>query len=342
MLWNKILLITMIQIAAEFVLARLLIPYFRRLKTGKFDFYIGDRFKSDGSSPKFGGVIMAAALITGVFPALTAVISVLGIDNSAGRRIISSVVFSLLLMTIGIYEDYVKERTGRKLGIKMRYKAAAEMLLCLCWLAVMNIQGDKTTAVLLPFRLGYIEFGVLYIPVMTVLMTCAVNAVKIHDCFSGDTDGSCPGLCCMTSAVFALCIAVCCQITDNPYGEIYAYCIAGAAVGFLIWGLSPAKIFIGESGSLLLGGLIASLTLISGLHLIFVLAGLAFVVDGVCSLIQYLVYRKNKKLILKGSSLHSHLAVKGWSDYKIIGMFLLITAAGGAAAIAFAIYSTKL
>lgn len=343
MLWNRMLIILAVEIFAGFMLGKILIPLFRKLKTGKFDLYIGDRFKKDGSEPKFGGIIIALSMGIGLFLGISVLVSSYQIgDGGSGGRLGAAYVYCLLLMAIGIAEDYAKDRRKAILGFKLRHKVAAQLMLSIGFLLILYLQGDGTTEVLMPFRLGYMDFGYLYYPLMGIMLTVAVNCVKLHDCFGGDTSSGCDGLCATTCLVFSLIVAVCCNVTSNSEGQLYAYCIAGTCAGILIWGLSPSKVFIGESGSLFLGGAVASMVIISKLHFLFLLAGLGFIVDGACSLIQYAVYKKSKKLIFKGNSLHAHFKAKGWSDYKVIALFSFITLIGGVGAVAFSVYSTKL
>ncbi len=343
MLWNKILLVLLIEIVVSFAMGRVLIPYFRKLKTGKLELYVGDRFQKDEqNTPKFGGIIILLVLIIAIALGLGVVLqsSQLG-DFNYSSRVLTGVIFSGLLMIVGTFEDFTKDCKSKAVGFKLRHKVFIEFLLSLALLISLYLQGDNTQEVLLPFGLGYLSFGVLYYPLMAVFMTCTINMVKLHDCFGGDTSSGIDGLCCATTVVFSLFVAICSDIADNSFAQVYAYCIAGAAAGMLIWGLSPAKIYIGESGSLLLGGLVSSLVIVSQMHVVFLLAGLAFVVDSICALVQYFVYRKNKKLVFQGNSLHAHLKAKNWSDYKIIALFGLITVVGGAVSIGFAMYKTK-
>lgn len=343
MVWNKIIIILAIEICAVYILGRIFIPYFRKLRTGKLEFCLGDRFKKDGSEPKFGGIIIAASMGLGLFLGVSVLVSGYSLGESgSGKRIAAAYVYCLLLAAVGTAEDYAKDCRRAALGFKMRHKAAAQFIMSAGFLLVLYFQGDETREVLLPFRMGYINFGYLYYPLMGLMMTGAVNAVKLNDCFAGDTSGSCDGLCPAVCAVFSLITACCCNITGNAEGQLYAYCAAGASAAVLIWNLSPAKLYIGESGSLFLGGAIASSVILSKLHFLFLLAGIGFIIDSACTLIQYFVFRKNRRLVFKGNSLHAHFKANGWSDYRIIAVFSLITLIGGVGAAAFSVYSTKL
>ena len=189
MSWSVQAVILGCEMVLGYVLGRVFIPYFRRIKTGKFDFYIGDRFAKDGSEPKFGGVVIMLCVIFGI---VTGVIfydsqAVLSFENGEfSRRVFIALGGVLMLTAIGLSEDYVKEK---KLGIGMKpfYKICMEYLICLGVCVGLRYCGGVQTAVLMPFHLGYVQFGGLFYPLFPLFMTVGINMVKIHDCAGGKT-----------------------------------------------------------------------------------------------------------------------------------------------------------
>lgn len=344
MLWSRALLIMSVEIVMGAMFGRVLIPYFRKLKTGKLDACIGDRFKQDGSEPKFGGVVIALSLAVGAMIGLGGINGGLGSDSGFYvRKTAAALIMSGMLMLLGCCEDYLKDVRKSNAGLKISVKLTVEFAICLCFLISLRaFCGDYSTEMLLPFRLGYINFSFLYYPLVALGMTAVINAVKLHDCFGGDTQSSADGLCAVSVIVYSLFFAVYGNIMGNEALSMTGYVCAAAVGGFLVWGISPSKLYLGESGALLLGGVVSSLAVVSKLHLLVFITGLGFAADGVCSLIQYIVYKSRKKLAFKGNSLHAHFKEKGYSDYKIMLIFTCINAVGGAVGIAFAIYSTKL
>ena len=341
MLWSSILIIMFIEILLGFVCGRMLIPYFRKLKTGKLELYIGDRFKKDGSEPLFGGIIIALPLIMGTFLCLGMVNRDIGSESVS--RYIAVIAYSLAFMAVGVAEDYLKDVKKANTGIKISTKLVLEYIICLGFLlSLKSFCGVNVTQVLFPFRLGYVDFGVMYYPLMALGMLVTVNAVKIHDCFGADTKSGSDGLCVVSVIICSLFFAVYENIVADSWLGGFGYVFASAVGGVLVWSISPSKIYPGQSGGFLLGGMISGLAVASGLHLLVLMAGVSFFVDGACSVIQYIVYRKNKKLIFKGNSLHAHFKAKGYSDYKIMIIFSIISIAGGLAGAAFAFYSTKI
>lgn len=345
MSWSVQAVIMVCEMALGFILGRAFIPYFRKIKTGKFDIYIGDRFAKDGSEPKFGGVVIMLCVIVGVVIGLMFTDSSQQLNFSDGyskRVALISLGGVIMLTAIGVSEDYVKEK---KLGIGMKplYKLLMEYLICLGLCVCLRPYGAVQTAVLLPFHWGYVELGRSFYVLFPLFMTLGINAVKFHDCAGGRTDTGVDGLCAVTALIFSAWLSSgFAAASSADTAQLFAVCTMGAAAGFLFWGCDPAKLYLGESGALALGGLMTVSVLLSGEYFLFLPAGVAAIVDGVCALLQYVVFKRKKKLLLKGYTLHEHLSVKGWGAFKIMGADAALSAAGAAAAIAFIIYASKL
>lgn len=342
MLWSKALVIIAAELLFGLLCGRVSIPYFRKLKTGKLELYIGDRFKKDGSEPLFGGVIIALTVIFGTLLGVASIKADAEIGSDSAVGYVGAVVVSLLLMFIGAAEDYLKDVRKSNVGLKTRTKLILEFVICLGFLVFLKSLGDDSTVVLLPFRLGYMNFHLFYYPLVALGMVITVNSVKVHDCFGSDIQSGVDGLCALSVMICSMFFAVYGNIISDSYVSMLGYATAAACMGFLVWGISPSKIYCGQSGAYFLGGMVSCLAVVSKLHLAVLLAGLGFFADGVCSLVQYTVYRKSKRLLLKGNSLHSHFKAKEYSDYKIMLIFSCISIVGGAVGIAFAVYSTKI
>ena len=339
--WNKALVVMAITLLFGIICGRVLMPLFRKLKTGKFDWYIGDRFNNDGSEPLFGGIAIFLPLCLGTMLGIGSVRQDIGMDG--GLKILAALVLCLMLMLIGCAEDYNHDVKGSVVGIKLSRKIAVEFLLCLTFLLFLRtFCGDKTTVVLLPFRLGYVNFGLIYYPITALGMTAVVKAVKLHDCFGYDTKSSVDGLCTLSMLICSLFFAVYGSICNDVYLSCFGYASAAACAGFLVWNISPSKMLCGQSGGLMLGGVLVAMAVVSKLHLLVFMAGAGFLIDGICTLVQYAVFRKSKRLVFKGSSLHAHLRAKNYSDYKIMLIFLAIDIVGGISGAVFVIYSTKI
>ena len=341
MRWLDICVIMITELGASFLLGRLFIPYLRRAKTGKFDWYLGDRFRTDGSEPKMGGAVMAAAFLLGMLPLIAGLHSKEGFSSEL-KAAIACAVYSLLIFSIGAAEDFFKDFRGKRVVLGFGKKLAAEFLFSLLLLIYLRLRTGADALVLLPFRLGYIDFSVAYYPLTALAMTLCINAFKLHDCFNGNTDDSIGGLCACSAAVGMMFAAVCSNVLGKSSAACFCSCAAAACVGILIWSLYPSKLYIGESGAMLSGAFICAAPLVIGQELLLCMLALPAIIDFFCAAAHYLLYKRTKKLLLQGAGLHAHLSAKGWRPYSILLLSIAASAVGGAAAVGFAVYSGKL
>ena len=299
--WQVQSVVIVTELAAGFILFRFFIPFFRRIKTGRFDLYIGDRFKKDGSEPKFAGVVM---LITSVLGLTAGLIGKNFKDIAEVSRTNKLPVYAacgavvLTVCALGTAQDYHKE-TKRGTGLKKRWVLLTEFVVCLGFSYIAKITGIIDTKLLLPFHWGNIELGFIFYPLTAVLMIAIINLVQLHDCPGGVAEYGCDGLCAVSVLVFSLSVA--CIGAVYPWLELpqmLGIVTAGSCAAFLVWGISPSKIYLGQSGSMMLGAMTALITVTTNLPLIFLTGGIVFIADGVCTLTGYIVFKKKKQLTI--------------------------------------------
>ena len=326
-----------LQIVVGALLGRICIPVFRKLKTGKFEIYIGDRFRQDGSEPGGGGALMLICFAVGLFAGCTAD----GFDAGDIRALTCVIVFVSVLTAIGLYEDYDRDVRGG-IGMKSLYRTVIKLVLCGAFTALMGLFGYSCDTVLLPFRLGYIDLGIAYIPLTSLLMTMLITAAEICDCQKGIHETGIDGLCPMTIFVSALGLFAAFGSGSHDTAELVCLCTAGCCAGYLIWGMMPSKLYQGQSGGMFLGGMMCSILMLSGLHGAVLLAAAAPLIDTAAYLMQRVIFKKNKKLLLKGASLHEHLKNKGMHESKVMAVFAVMQAVFCIGAAAYSIYESKL
>ena len=118
-------------------------------------------------------------------------------------------------------------------------------------------------------------------------------------------------------------------LLDNWEMSAFAMAVAGGCMGFLIWNLHPAKVFMGDTGSLFLGGCVIAMGMASGLELLIPLVGVIYIVEALSDVIQILSFKIRKKRVFKMAPIHHHFELCGWSEYKILFVFAGVTAAAG-------------
>lgn len=335
MLWNKLSVVILLQLILSYSLGRVLIPILRKFRTGKYDPYIGDRFSADGSEPAFGGAVMCIVFVFGT--ALSAFF--------AGEyvRLFLSAAYTSVITASASADDYMTDVLHKPYGVKLTAKIGFFYAAGFSYIMLQKQLGFLNTAVLLPFHLGTIDFGSAYPFIAAAFMTLVIFSFTNLNRFGTDDESCCGGLCqTVTFFIFSSCSIIGNIIADDTLC-VFSCSVSASALGSLIWGLSPSKLRSGASGGAFCGAAAAALCgLSSYLSPAVGLCIIAAAADLLSSAVQYLNFKKNKKLLLKGSSLHMHLKAKGFDDYRIILVFSAATIAGCAAAVAFAAYSTNI
>ena len=310
-------------------IGRILIPYLKKIHFGQTILEIGPRWhKNKQGTPIMGGFMFIISSVITVIAGYVLYRTQCMPDTTAVEtrngmlRLIACVAFSLLFSCIGFADDYIKAVKKQNLGLSPKQKMAAQFLLCAGFLAVLYALGDHSTELdLIFFRL---DQHFLYYPVMILFMIYLSNAVNL-------TDGV-DGLCGTVTAVAMLAFTMICSREIS----LYAIAIAGGCLGFLVWNLHPAKCFMGDTGSMYLGGAFVAIGLTTHKHLVMVLIGLVYVLEALSVVIQVSYFKytakqhykktgeKGKgKRIFKMSPIHHHFEMSGFSEYKIVATFSL-------------------
>ena len=332
----KTLIVMMLEVISGVMLGRIAIPVLRRIKTGKFEIYVGDRFKQDGSEPSGGGAVILLTVMIGVFAGGAA----MELDARSIRGILCTMMFAAALTAVGMAEDYIREVRGG-IGMKSLHRMLIKLTLCGCFTAVMKLCGFECRVLLLPFRWGAVDMGMAYIPLTAVIMTIMITAAEVCDCQRGVHDTGIDGLCCMTMFVGFLGPAAAFGTGSNETARLMSICAAAGCGAFEVWGISPAKLYPGRSGGLLLGGLMCGIMVISGMPIAVWLAMAMPLAELAVTALQRAVFAANKKLLFKGATLHEHLRNIGWSDQKIMILFAVLQLMFCIGAAAYAVYGSK-
>lgn len=328
--------ITIATALISFVLAGgigiVLIPFLKRIHFGQTILEIGPAWhKSKQGTPIMGGfMFIISSIIAAVIGYLMFKSDRIDLtEKTAGNnavRLLACMLFSALFAGIGFIDDYIKAVKKQNLGLNPKQKMIMQFLLSAGFLAVLYILGDKSTEIDLIFF--DIDFGILYYPVMILFIIYVSNAVNL-------TDGV-DGLCGTVTFVTMLAMTAVCALLDLYEISIYATAVAGGCMGFLIWNLHPAKCFMGDTGSMYLGGAFVAIGLTTHKHLMIVVVGLVYILEALSVVIQVTYFKitarqhfkktgeKGKgKRIFKMSPIHHHFELSGFSEYKIVITFSL-------------------
>ncbi len=305
-------------LAVSLVLGAVFIPMLRRLKFGQEIREEGPAWHAAKSgTPTMGGIIFIVSI------AVMLIISVAAgavLKLPLGNLIDLLLVFllSLAFGVIGFIDDYIKVVKKRNLGLTAAQKFSLQFLVALVFATLVAVGGGTGTVIDLPFTDIDLDLGWFYIPFVIFVMLATVNSVNL-------TDGL-DGLATSITIVVALYYLIMSSILSNPAMLLFSSTVVGALAGFLFYNHKPAKVFMGDTGSLFLGGAVCGLAIMLRQPLTLLIVGLVYVVETLSVIMQVTSYKLTGKRIFKMSPIHHHFEMCGWSEVKIVCVFTAVTA----------------
>lgn len=278
-------------------------------------------------TPTMGGIIILASIM---IPSLLWC-------NLANRYVQIALITTLWTGAIGFLDDYLRVVKRRPKGLVGRYKLIGQMALGLglgAFLYWSPIARDAGTLTSIPFAKGlFINFGVLFILLVALVVTGASNAVNLAD----GIDGLAIGLSAFCFLAFAGLSYLSGHRVFSDYlnimylegsGELAVYCMAvvGASLGFLWYNAHPAQVFMGDTGSLSLGGSLGVVAVLLKRELLLVIIGGVFVAEALSVMIQVAAFKLTGKRVFKMSPLHHHFELSGWHENKVVVRFWIVGA----------------
>ncbi len=312
-----------ISLAVTAVLGKWMIPFLHRLKFGQTIREDGPAWHQRKSgTPTMGGLMFIIGTVLAVAVCLPVYYALVMTETPLVHvRVVAGVCMAVGYGVIGFLDDFISIRKHRNLGLTEIQKLILQFAVAGAYLASVALAGGPT-ATLIPF-VGRVELGWLYYPLAAIVIVGLTNAVNFTDGIDG-LNG--------TVTFFVLLALGVCASLQQLVG-LSALAVAGAAgcVGFLIWNFNPAKVFMGDTGSLFLGGLVAALAFGLEMPVLLLPVGLVYWVEILSVVLQvgYFKYTKHKygegRRIFRMTPIHHHFEMKGWSEVKICAVF------GGAA-----------
>ena len=322
---DKLILSVLLAFAICLVTGPLLIPLLQKLKFGQF-------IRDDGpqshlakkNTPTMGGVMMIVAVA----------VSSLVVGGTAWDLLPMMLVAMVGYGLIGFLDDILKIKHKRSLGLRAYQKMIGQLGLALV-IAIWAYQNPLVgSGISIPFTVVVVDLSWGIIPFNVFVIVAFVNAVNLTD----GLDGLASGVMMIDSVAYAIIFAALgaaavaggnVLLGANMEGAmVFAGALAGACLGFLRFNAYPARVFMGDTGSLALGGAFSVMTVISGTQLLSVLMGVMFVASAVSVVLQVGSYKlRNKKRIFLMAPLHHHYELKGYTETKIVSMYMIITAA---------------
>ena len=304
-------------LALTALIVRIIIPKLKSHKMGQKILDIGPRWhKSKEGTPTMGGI----AFIFASVPIVALALCFSGISAVKRELMITLITFIMALLNgaIGFLDDYIKFFKKQNEGLRAYQKYLLQLIVCGAYLYAMYTAGLIDTSVYLPFIGTEIELGIAYWFFAVILITGIINSVNL-------TDGI-DGLASSETAIVGAFFAVAAFSMNIASAKLLSAVLIGICIGFLVYNFYPAKIFMGDTGSLFLGGMVIGLAFCINEPLIVLLCGIMYVVESVSVILQVGCYKLTHKRIFKMSPIHHHFEKCGWSEIKIVGIFSAVTA----------------
>lgn len=299
-----------------------LIPWLHRLKFGQEIREEGPKWhRKKSGTPTMGGIMF----IIGIIAAVAAVFIMNMVKSgTADWHLIMIFLVALGFGVVGFIDDFIKVVKKRNLGLTSLQKLLLQLAITVLYIiASYNINGVNTN-IIIPFTSFQVALPIwLYIPFVMFVMVGVVNAVNLTD----GLDGLASSVTFVTSLFFAFAAI---RFASGAVSTLAA-AIAGAMIGFLIFNHYPAKVFMGDTGSLFLGGAIAIMAIDTGMELFLIIAGFVYFAETLSVIIQtsYFKYTKKKygegRRVFKMTPIHHHFEMCKWSEKKIVLVFSLVT-----------------
>ena len=314
----KILMVVVISFVVAAVAGLFLIPFLHKLKFGQEIREEGPKWhKKKSGTPTMGGFIFIIATLAGT----VAGTFINGINEyyEDVMAVASMLLAALGFGLIGFLDDYIKVILKRNLGLRAGQKFSLQLLVALIFAVWITAGGIVDTEIVIPFTEHTLNLGfVVYIPFIIFVMLAAVNSVNLTDGLDGLA-----GFVTFFVCVFYIISA---NIAKLPTVAVFAAATAGGVLGFLVYNKFPAKVFMGDTGSLFLGGAVSAMAIFMKNPLLLLLVGFVYVAEALSVIIQVAYFKKTGKRIFKMSPIHHHFEMCGWSEKKVVAVFSAVTA----------------
>lgn len=304
---NKIIYAILTASISGILLGPIIIPALKILK-------FGQNVRDDGpqshlkktGTPTMGGIMLMLSLI----------IATLVVNRKFSGIYAVAIIATLGSGLLGLLDDGIKIIKKRSLGLKPYQKIIGQVLIA----ALLSIYGyyNVGSKILVPFTKNTLDLGLWYIPIVAFIVVGTINSVNL-------TDGL-DGLASSVTMVVALFFIFVTYGLGYDELAIFSACIGGACLGFLRYNSYPAAVFMGDTGSLALGGAVAALAVLSGLILYLPIIGIVYVAETLSVIIQVLSFKLTGKRVFKMAPLHHHFELSGWHETKVVAAFSIITA----------------
>ena len=309
---EKLLIAGAIAAGVVIMLAPICIPILHKLKFGQSIREEGPKsHQKKSGTPTMGGIFLIAGIVAATL-----------IQADWNAEIFLALFILLGHFILGFIDDYLKVVRKHNQGLLARYKLLGQILIVIVTTFVASeLLSDFNPTIWLPIVDVTLDAGNFYLLFMLIVMVGASNAVNLTDGLDGLASG------CM--AIAASCYAVICILTGHEDLAIFCAATVGACIGFLKFNFHPAKVFMGDTGSLALGGAFAAVGILTHTEILLAVIGFVFVCEALSVILQVVSFQTTGKRIFRMSPLHHHFELGGWSEVKVVFVFWTVGLTAG-------------
>lgn len=298
------------------IISLIIIPILRKLKVGQIERSDGPQshLKKQGT-PTMGGIVMIISII---LVSVSIYFIYLKTEPNVVKNLLPLAFVSVGFGIIGLIDDFKKLVLKNTEGLKPAYKMIGLLIISVIFIVYLLNFMNIGTQTLIPIVKEYVTIPLLvYIPFAIFVMLGTTNAINL-------TDGI-DGLATSVTTIIIASLSVIGIIYEVKEVVILGSIVCGVNLGFLIFNMYPAKVFMGDTGSLLLGGVVASMALYLKMPLVLIVIALVPILETLSVMIQVVYFKKTGKRIFKMAPLHHHFELSGWNENKVVIIFSLIT-----------------
>lgn len=310
----KVLIIAFV---VSIIMGFIIIPILKKRKVGQIERDDGPQshLKKQGT-PTMGGIIIIITMILVVIGTY-AYLLVSG-ETDLANKLIPILLLTIGFGLIGFIDDFKKLVLKNTEGLKPSYKMIGLLIISVAYVIYLVYGLKIETQTYIPIIKTYIDIPVfIYIPFAIIVILGATNAVNLTDGIDGLSSSVC--------AIIITCLAIIGISLQLYEVSIFASIVIGAVLGFLMFNLHPAKVFMGDTGSLMLGGVISGLALYLEMPLLLLVIALIPVLETISVMIQVVYFKKTGKRFFKMAPLHHHFELSGWKENKVVVVFSVVT-----------------
>lgn len=321
----RLLLALVLSVVAMLLIGPRVLPILRKLKFGQTIYELGPQnHKVKQGTPTMGGLM---------FVAVTTVVALLvhGTWLGISDFTIALVMVSLLSMLIGFVDDYIKVVKKRNLGLIWWQKIIGQVIVCVAFSIYCYMHPMVGSKLLIPFFNVEWDLGIFYVPLMSVVMIFMINSANLQDGLDGLLS-SVTIVSSVTWAIMALFVVMATSATMSPEMNanyqnlaIYAMALAGGCIGFLRFNHYPALVFMGDTGSMFIGGAAVGLAMLLRMPIFMILVLFTLIMSSLSVIMQRIYFKlTHGKRIFKMSPIHHHFELCGMSEKKIVAMYAVV------------------